>query len=106
MHLSALRQANNDRQREFDPDRKLTPLFFATELGGETGEALNIVKKLVRAELGIKPTTATLEALADECADIVICADLLTMSYGIDLGAAIKRKFNQRSDDLGFSAKL
>jgi len=39
---------NKERNKVWDPEAKLTPLFFAVELAGEVGEACNIVKKLER----------------------------------------------------------
>lgn len=74
---------------------------------GECGEACNVAKKLIRIRDGmqIHNKGATLEtlqaALADEIADMVIYADLWAASQGIDLGKAIIKKFNEKSEELG-----
>lgn len=56
-------------------------------LGGEVGEALNIVKKLNRARDGIIGNATgpdqLLDDLADELADAVIYADLLAARFGV-----------------------
>jgi NTP pyrophosphatase (non-canonical NTP hydrolase) len=94
------------REAERDPEGKCTVLYRATELGGETGEALNIVKKMERSRLGIPGANATLAQLADELADVVIAADLLAMVAGIDLEAATREKFNRDSDRWGLKTKI
>ncbi len=45
-------------------------------------------------------------AIADEAADVVIYLDLLCERFGIDLGEAVRRKFNQVSDRTGTDIKL
>lgn len=57
-------------------------------MAGECGEACNLIKKLRRGE--DVPT----EDIAFELADLVIYADLLAERLGIDLGAAVRAKFN------------
>lgn len=104
--LGLLRNANQKRQDLWDPKRIATPLFRATELGGECGEALNEVKKLEREKMGFRGSRTTVEKLADELADVIICADLVAAEYDIDLWEAVKRKFNETSDKVGFDIKL
>jgi NTP pyrophosphatase (non-canonical NTP hydrolase) len=93
-----LREANAERQREWDPSDQITLSYRGNELAGETGEACNVIKKLERERIGIRGSRATLLELADELADIVICADLIAMAEGIDLGEAVQRKFNATSE--------
>lgn len=104
--LKQLREASKRRQTMWDPDKKITPLYRSNELGGEVGEALNVVKKLERARIGISGSTATVQDLADELADVVICVDLLAAEYGIDLDVAIREKFNKTSKKMGFDIFL
>lgn len=104
--LDQLRRVNGDRAQEWCGDREVSPLFWATELGGEVGEALNEVKKLEREAMGWRGSRTTTEKLADELADVVICLDGLARHYGIDLQQAVVRKFNATSDKQGFSHKL
>lgn len=74
-----LRAANTARQAEWDTDNKINIQFRAVELAGETGEALNILKKLVREEMGLGGSRSTPDALGEELADIAICIDLVGM---------------------------
>lgn len=122
--FAALRKANTERcNSAFNHklgDWSLTD--WACALAGEVGEAANLIKKLRRGDYGdirfepqhiaIKAgeddaTTPQLhEALADELADIACYLDLLAARAGIDLEAAIRRKFNIVSDRRGSPIKL
>ena len=106
--LAALRAANLARQKEWcaggDPEPDLA--FRGIELGGETGEALNVIKKLERERHGWRGSRATKQDLADELADVVICADLAAMAAGIDLAEAVARKFNATSEKIGLATRL
>jgi NTP pyrophosphatase (non-canonical NTP hydrolase) len=104
--LKELRYANLIRAEEWDGNIDAGALYKATELGGEVGEALNVVKKLERERLGMRGSRDTEEHLAEELADIIICTDLLAMSYGIDLTEAVRTKFNKTSDSIGLETKL
>lgn len=109
-NFNDLRQANVARQKEWDSDDQITgplgKLWKSNELSGECGEASNVVKKLVREELGIRGSRDTVEHLAEELADVVICADLLAAEYGIDLNAAVRNKFNATSEKVGLRTRL
>jgi NTP pyrophosphatase (non-canonical NTP hydrolase) len=106
MDFNELRRANVRRQKEWDPDNRITTLFVSNELAGETGEACNVVKKLERMRLGLRGSTDTVAHLAEELADVVICADLLAAKEGIDLEQAIIDKFDATSAKLGLKIKL
>lgn len=101
-----LRAANIARQAEWDPSDKITLVFRANELAGETGEACNVAKKLERERLGIAGSRDTVAHLAEELADVVICADLIAMAEGIDLDAAVRAKFNATSEKVGLETRL
>lgn len=102
LDFSTLRAANVGRCEEsFHPLNDWSLPDWATALAGEVGEVCNIVKKLRRvgeAERvggGTTPIREELMAkLADELADVVIYADLLAARAGIDLGVAVREKFN------------
>jgi NTP pyrophosphatase (non-canonical NTP hydrolase) len=97
--------ANIQRQAEWSS----TPVdlsFRGNELAGETGEACNVIKKLERERLGIKGSRDTKEHLAQELADVVICADLCAIAAGINLEAAIVSKFNATTEAQGLSTLL
>lgn len=97
LSFDTIRKANIERDKVWNPDKKLTPLFRATELAGEVGEALNVVKKLEREKLGLVGSRSNKDQLAMELADIMICVDLLAIEYGIDMAGAYAAKFNLTS---------
>ena len=80
--------------------------FAAIELGGEAGECLNKVKKLIRFQKNMKGGDPSLQPIKDELADVVICASLLAIQLGIDLGQAVKHKFNETSEKHGFQERM
>src|SRR5579871_5599489 len=104
--FTTLREANAARQVEWANGGDVSLLFRATELGGECGEVLNVCKKIERERMGWRGSRATQADLADELADVVICADLLASTEGIDLDAAIIRKFNATSEKVGLPHRL
>lgn len=106
MNLSTLRAANIKRAAEWNGGAKIDLAFRGNELAGETGEACNVIKKLERARLGIRGGNETLEHLAEELADVVICVDLVAMQTGIDLGEAVRRKFNATSEKVGLHTRI
>lgn len=81
---------------------------WGVALAGEVGEACNIIKKLRRGEgeqtrLEVADFQA---ALAKEFADIAIYLDLLAARAGVDLGEAVRAKFNEVSAKRGSKIKL
>lgn len=104
--LHKLRMINSARLQAWEGDQKADALFHATELGGEVGEVLNVAKKLHREAMGWRGSRATVDDLADEIGDVLICLDKLAMQYGIDLADATTRKFNATSDKVGLPQRL
>ena len=93
-----LRKASVARQKEWDTgSEKLSLAFKGLEMAGEAGEACNVLKKLERERLGLIGSRSTLLDAAEELADVVICVDLICQELDIDLGEAIKHKFNKTS---------
>lgn len=105
-YYPTLREANENRQAEWDPTDAITLAYRGNELAGEVGEACNIIKKLERERLGIRGTRATVEQLAEELADAVICLDLIAMHEGIDLEDVVAKKFNLTSDKYGLVSRM
>ena len=104
LDLAKFREVNERRRAEWanrDGSSPWCGADFSNEMGGECGEAQNIVKKLRRIETGYKGPSKTeaelLSDLAEELADVIITADLVAMYYGIDLDAAVPLKFNKTS---------
>lgn len=106
MSLEMLRTANTLRQAEWDPSDKITLEFRGNELAGETGEACNVIKKVARERMGLRGSRATLEELASELADVIICADLIGLSMGIDMVDAVRKKFNATSEKYGLATRM
>lgn len=114
--LAALREANVARaQRWHGEDSEPWSLAdWSNAMCGEAGEAANVVKKIRRRETSIPAAnlynTPDLDALglalSRELADVVIYADLLAAVAGIDLGWAIRRKFNEVSEAQGFPERV
>lgn len=104
--FSTLRDANRARQVEWDKDAQITAAYRGNELAGEVGEACNVIKKLERERLGIAGSRSDVAALASELADVIICADLIAMHYGIDLDVAVTRKFNATSAKMGLKTRI
>lgn len=103
---SNLRSANIARDKEWAGEVDLSLSFRGNELAGEVGEACNVIKKLDREILGLKGSRDTIAHLAEELADVIICADLIAMNAGIDLDAAVAEKFNATSEKVGLKTRL
>lgn len=106
MNFDRLRAANLTRQNEWDKDGKIDLSYRGNELAGEVGEACNVIKKLERERHGIRGSRATVEQLGDELADAIICVDLIAAAAGLDLGAAVKRKFNATSEKYDLRTRI
>jgi NTP pyrophosphatase (non-canonical NTP hydrolase) len=83
---------------------------WGVALAGECGEVCDVIKKLNRVRDGMggnkRAPTELRSDLADEIADTYLYLDLLAQAAGIDLGEAVKRKFNAVSDRMGFPERL
>jgi NTP pyrophosphatase (non-canonical NTP hydrolase) len=115
--FEAVRTANRSRARRWHtefPDTRSdgwSGADWSNAMGGECGEAMNVVKKLRRGETNTRGAVdphrdVLLEKLGDELADTLIYADLLAQFYGIDLDAAVIRKFNAISVREGLPERL
>ena len=89
-----------------DPGNKIDASYRGNELAGEVGEACNVIKKLERERLGIHGSRDTVEHLAQELADVIICCDLVAMHYGIHLDKEIAVKFNATTDKMGLKTRM
>lgn len=118
--LATLRSANLSRQAEWCADQVPDLSYRGNELAGEGGEvaevalslsaaigkACNHIKKLERERFGWRGSRTTVEKLAEELADVVICADLVAITAGIGLVSAVVEKFNKTSADNGLATRL
>lgn len=104
--LHDLAVANQNRNLEWDPEGKLTPLFFTAELAGEIGELCNVVKKLEREALGLRGSRASQGQLEEEFGDALVCLSLLANCFDINLEHVTREKFNASSKKLGLEVFL
>jgi NTP pyrophosphatase (non-canonical NTP hydrolase) len=101
INFNQLRDANRARQRtSFRSCLAWLPSDWSNALAGEVGEACNLIKKLRRGEVVNK------DDIAKELADVVIYSDLLAVQFGIDLGQAVRDKFNEVSARVGSKIEL
>jgi NTP pyrophosphatase (non-canonical NTP hydrolase) len=101
LSFAELRATNVRRcEQVFHPVAEWSPTDWACAMGGECGEALNLVKKLRRGE------PIPVEEIGKELADLITYADLLAERLGIDLGAAVRAKFNEVSNRIGATVFL
>ncbi len=101
LNFNELRRANEARSTAIDhPIDKWTPAEWALAAAGEMGETCNLIKKQLRGDV------ITVESIADELADTVTYIDLLAARLGIDLGEAVRSKFNVVSKRWGTEVKL
>lgn len=70
---------------------------------GELGEYANVRKKLLRGDY---TREQALPMMRDELADVVCYLDILASRLGIDLGEAVRDKFNRVSERVGSDVKL
>ena len=75
-----------------------TPAQWLQAVVGELGEYANARKKVERGDM---TEGEAKEKLASELADVTIYLDLLAHRLGIDLGAAVMRTWNAKSEKLG-----
>lgn len=106
LNLSELRAANKTRQLLWDPTNQISPSYRGNELAGEVGEACGDIKKLERERLGLRGSRTTVAHLATELADVIICVDLVAAYYGIELGQAVRDKFNETSEKVDLPTRL
>jgi len=104
--FAALRRANLARDREMwgalDPDRMdWSPEEYLTAVVAELGEFAHLLK-----DKNMGSGRAPLRDFEDELADTAIFLDLLAASIGVDLEAAILRKWNEVSARVGSAQRL
>lgn len=124
--LDELRAANLERVTDFGAGglNSWSPAERGNELAGETGEACNELKKLLRADKAYDAAMKTqgydhqrmidwlrerhsrLAKARAELADVIICVDLIAAQLCIDLEDAVREKFNATSVKIGSKVKL
>ncbi len=109
LSFNTLREANKKRLPQFKNKKgkrahskrdgsDWTPAQWLQAVTGELGEYANIRKKFERGDMDEKE----FKALAtEELADIVTYLDILAFQLKIELGQAVKEKFNKVSERVG-----
>lgn len=93
--FDALRTANSRRCPRFGHTIKdWTLTDWATAVAGEVGELCNEIKKVRRRGSRWGVPASDRQTIAREAADAVIYLDLLCARADIDLGEAVREKFN------------
>lgn len=96
-----LRKANTTRcDKHFHKLDKWSATDWGCSLAGEVGELCNFLKKMLRGE------DIPLKSVAKEAGDVVCYLDLLCARLKIDLGEAVREKFNEVSDRKKSKIKL
>jgi len=117
LDFDRLREINAARCEEsYHAIDEWSPTDWGCALGGECGEALNLIKKLRRLTGCTKDCTVDLIQSYDakelisnigrELADIVIYADLLAQCLGLNLGDCVVEKFNETSKKIMSDKRL
>jgi NTP pyrophosphatase (non-canonical NTP hydrolase) len=105
-----VQDAAGARNRWLDPAQKLDMVFRGTELGGEVGELLNVLKKIYLLGLGLPGPTKTREEYVrdarDEIGASLVCLALVANACDVDLAEAVSQKFNKTSAKIGASHRL
>jgi NTP pyrophosphatase (non-canonical NTP hydrolase) len=85
-----------------------SPSDWLVAVTGELGELASLMKMRNRERDGLEGNkfSPTDEQVANELADIATYLDLLAVSLGVDLGEAVRRKFNIVSERMGFPERL
>lgn len=100
----------NVRRAEESFNHRLTDWTIAewtNAMAGEVGEACNLAKKMIRGDYPDMYALADAQReLGKELADVVLYADLAAAFCGIDLGAAVRAKFNEVSRRRGSDIRL
>lgn len=109
LSFRTLREANKQRLPQFKNRKGETAhasgdgsdwalSAWSNAVCGELGEAANLIKKIERGDLSLDEARAD---LADELADVATYLDILAFRAGVDLGEAVKNKFNRVSERVG-----
>jgi NTP pyrophosphatase (non-canonical NTP hydrolase) len=106
LDFKTLAKANLERcESAFHPLEDWTAMEWAVCVGGEFGEMAELLKKLKGGDFKGRETE-TVENIGREIADQIIYLDLLAQRLGLDLGTAVRRKFNEGSDRYGSPIKI
>lgn len=105
--LPQFRNARGERSHPKDDGSDWSPADWMVAVVGELGEAANLMKKIRRGDFAPgADTAAAAEKLRHEFADFITYADIMAYQFGIDLGEAVREKFNIVSQRVGADVTL
>ena len=88
-------------------------LEWSGAVAGEVGELANLCKKVRRGDVSLDDIIedkgkkmSVREVIAREAADVVCYLDILCIQVGVDMGEAVREKFNSVSDRIGVQVKI
>lgn len=111
LDFDSLRSANVARCNRWHGDAGIagwSTSDWVTAIVGELGELAGLIKMRNRERDGLTGNkfSPTDLQIAKEIADVAIYLDLLAARVGVDLGEAIRNKFNEVSVRNGFPERL
>lgn len=111
MDISELQKTNEHRKLHWHARDTWSLAEWTNAMAGETGEACNISKKILRLENELPNKEAGLDKnnleelklnLANEVADSIIYGLLIMSKLGVDASTVIADVFDQKSIEYGF----
>lgn len=98
--LPQFRDAQGNLSHSHPTGADWSPAEWLQATVGELGELANLLKKIRRGDFD-RSDPAVLREVRHEIADVAIYLDLLALQFDVDLGEAVREKFNIVSDRVG-----
>ena len=88
-----------------------SPAEWGNAMAGECGELCNVLKKILRYDMGIPQAIGLnrqelVGMAADEIADVYLYLDLNAQRLGLKVSECVVNKFNKTSEKEGFPQRL
>lgn len=113
LDMETFQEVNAARARRWHEEGEPWTLAdWGNAMGGECGEAQNVIKKIRRIDTGTGGNAegvtreGLIEELGFELADTIAYAFLVAENAGLNLAHYVKEKFNQVSEKHGFEERL
>lgn len=98
--LPQFRDAKGNLAHSHPTEGDWSPAEWLQATVGELGELANLMKKIRRGDFDIEDPAVAAE-VRHELADVAIYLDILALQFDVDLGRAIREKFNIVSERVG-----
>lgn len=106
-------EINRERALQWHPGglEEWSPAEWGNAAAGEMGELCNVLKKMLRLELGIQQANGLTEdqlteMAAQEIGDTYLYLDLIAQRLGLDMYSCVRDTFNRVSKREGFEQEL